>query len=324
MDYSAFSRDELIERVQEQERLNHELLMEKQRETALDYAWTGNLGHWYWDIRANRVTFNPLKVTTLGYSMCDLPDKVTYSFFTDKLHPEDYTRVMHSMMDHLSGKSPVYETEYRIQSRNGEYKWYYDRGKITRYDDNEKPLFLAGIVFDITDKKEQELDLKRKNRILSEQSYVDDLTQINNYRSLIEHLNTSIANLRKTGTPLSIAMLDIDDFKKVNDTMGHVAGDKVLAGIAGILSDNIRETDFAGRYGGEEFMLILPHTGAAEAKYVTERIRSAVELQQFPEGIHVTISGGIREYRGESITDFIHAADLNLYEAKRNGKNQIV
>lgn len=94
MDYTNFTREQLLERIEELEILNRELLMEKEQETKLEYAWTGNLGYWYWNVKTNTVTFNSLKVTTLGYDKTEIPEHVTYQFFTDKIHPEDYNKTM--------------------------------------------------------------------------------------------------------------------------------------------------------------------------------------------------------------------------------------
>ena len=147
MEYNKFTKKELIERIDELEILNAQLLQEKKEETRLEYAWSGNLGHWYWNVKMNRVTFNPLKVTRLGYTKDEIPHHVPYTFFTEKIHPNDYEKVMDVMTKHLNGQGKVYEVEYRIRTKDGKYKWYYDRGKITKYDKNNKPLFLAGIVF---------------------------------------------------------------------------------------------------------------------------------------------------------------------------------
>ncbi|MGM0432891.1 MAG: PAS domain-containing protein, partial [Spirochaetota bacterium] len=149
-DYTEYSQDELLSRVRELEMLSQELLEEQQRETRLDFSWSGNLGHWYWNVQTNSVVFHPLKITTLGYSLDEVPEEVTYQFFTERLHPEDYERVMQTMRDHLEGKIPVYEVEYRIKAKDGSWKWFYDRGKVTRRSEEGKPLFLAGIVFDVT------------------------------------------------------------------------------------------------------------------------------------------------------------------------------
>ena len=323
MDYTEFSREQLLDRIKSLEMLTQELLNEKEQETRLEYAWTGNLGHWYWNIKTNEVTFNPLKVTTLGYDKSEIPEHVTYQFFTDKLHPEDFQKAMDAMRDHLYGKADVYEIEYRIKAKDGTFKWYYDRGRITQYD-NGKPAFLAGIVFDITEKKETQLELEYKNRILPEISSIDGLTKIGNHRTLIEHLKAEIAETSRTSSPLSIALFDIYDFKKVNDSKGHVYGDQVLVDLASIITKSIRGTDFAGRYGGEEFMVIFPNTTLSVASKISERIRQAVEDYNFVDGLRVTISGGTSQYNNETITELVHSADTKLYTAKRNGKNQIV
>lgn len=324
MDYSEFSREQLLNRINDLEMLNFELLREKEHETRLEYAWTGNLGHWYWNVKSNEVTFNPLKITTLGYDKGEIPEHVTYTFFTDKLHPEDYPKTMKAMLDHLHGSADVYEAEYRIQAKDGSYKWFYDRGRITQTDPSGKPVFLAGIVFDITEKKETQLELECKNRILSEMSSTDGLTNIANHRTLIEYLHSQISEAERTGNPLSVAIFDIDDFKKVNDIKGHVAGDQVLTDVAARIKKSIRDTDLAGRYGGEEFMVIFPDTPLLQAQKISERIREAIEARPFLDGVRITISGGVSLYNGEDIGALIQSADANMYEAKRTGKNRIV
>lgn len=117
MNYSKWTRSELIQRIESLERLNQHLLNAEQEETLLQFGWSGNLGHWYWDVPTNSVTFNPLKVTTLGFTMDEIPHPVTYQFFTSRLHPEDYQRVMDNMIQHLQGNTHVYEVEYRIQAK---------------------------------------------------------------------------------------------------------------------------------------------------------------------------------------------------------------
>ncbi|MDD3747150.1 MAG: diguanylate cyclase [Anaerostipes sp.] len=324
MDYTDFSHEQLLERINELELLNGQLLMEREQDTKLEYGWTGNLGHWYWNVKTNSVTFNPLKITTLGYEKSEIPENVTYQFFTDKLHPEDYQKTMDVMMDHLYGKVNVYEVEYRIQTKDGDYKWYYDRGKITKYDEDGKPLFLAGIVFDITEKKRLQEELEYKNKILAEMSSIDGLTKISNHRTLVEYLTAGIADVGRVNSSLCIAIFDIDDFKQINDRNGHVYGDEVLIEIAAIIKNSIRSTDLAGRYGGEEFMVVFMNTELEIAATIAERIRKSIENTLFANGISVTISGGVKQYNGENVTDFIHEADKNLYEAKNAGKNLVI
>lgn len=323
MDYQGFSREQLIERIYSLERLTKELRKEQEQETRLEFAWSGNLGHWYWDIRTNTVTFDSQKVTALGYDLTEIPETVTYQFFTDKLHPEDYQSTMEAMMKHLQGEAEVYEVEYRIRTKEGDYKWYYDRGKITQVDEAGKPLFLAGIVFDITEQKEMLMELEAQNLILAEMSSVDSLTKIGNHRTLMEHLKSEMALALRKKTPLTIVMFDVDDFKRINDEKGHIYGDQVLREVAQLLQKSMRKGDLVGRYGGEEFMAIFPHTTLADGKKIAERIRKTVAEHDFISGMRVSLSGGVWEYKTESITELIHAADQQLYEAKRNGKNRV-
>jgi PAS domain S-box-containing protein len=181
-DYSEYTREQLISRVQELENLNEAFLEEKEKEELLKFSWTGNLGHWYWDFTINKVTFNPLKVMALGYSREEVPEEVTYQFFTDRLHPDDYERVMEEMRLHLKGEREVWEVEYRIQTKQGQWKHFHDRGKVTKRDEQGNPLFLSGIVFDITKKKETEEELEEKNKQLNE-----EINNRDKFFSIISH-----------------------------------------------------------------------------------------------------------------------------------------
>ena len=123
------------------------------------FPWAGNLGRWSINIKTHEVICNPLKVEALGYSMEEL-DPV-YEFFTKLLHPEDYEPTMEAMRKHLRGETPAYEAEYRIRSKDGEYKWFYDRGIITERDEEGYPVWVAGIVFDISEQKSKQEELQR-------------------------------------------------------------------------------------------------------------------------------------------------------------------
>jgi diguanylate cyclase (GGDEF)-like protein/PAS domain S-box-containing protein len=324
MEHSKMSKKELLRRIEELETLNRELLREKEAETKLDFAWTGNLGHWYWNIKSNTVVFNPLKVKALGYTMEELPASVGYQFFTDQLHPDDHQSTMDAMTAHLRGEKKVYESEYRIKAKDGSWKWFHDRGKITQWSKEGSPTFVAGIVFDITEKKEREETLERSNENLKVTVDTDALTGIRNRKAIMGELESRVIQASINKTPLTVVMLDIDHFKRVNDTRGHMFGDKVLKEVASILAHTLRGLDTVGRYGGEEFLVILPNTDAENAIAVAERMRMNIEMFDFGEGYHITISGGAKEFKGEDETELIDGADKNLYAAKNNGRNQIV
>jgi diguanylate cyclase (GGDEF)-like protein len=156
--------------------------------------------------------------------------------------------------------------------------------------------------------------------------YTDTLTGIANRRIFLESLGGAIAFAQRHQTPLSIIMADLDDFKSVNDTFGHNAGDQVLQAFATLLMENSRQEDLAARFGGEEFIMMLPGTGAEEAAVLGERVRRHWQEMTSPAfSIRVTASFGVAAYQpGDTVDGFIERADQALYDAKMMGKNQVV
>ena len=323
MDYKDWSSNDFISRIGELEMVIEEIKKEKDQYELLNFAWTNNLGHWYWVIPANHVHFNPLKVTSLGYTEAEIPETVDFQFFTSKLHPDDFGRVMKVMEDHLSGKLPAYEVEYRIQTKEGGWKWYYDRGKITQYDENGSPKLVSGIVFDITNTKRLQEELLEKNQQLEMMMKIDGLTGLYNHNAIMAALDEAMQKARNTGEELMAFLFDIDDFKRINDHFGHIAGDHILAGIAKFILTQLRDNDVAGRYGGEEFLIIFPKTSEDKGIQLAEYLRQNIESQRFDGRISVTISGGIANFMGQSVEAIIKEADDYLYQAKNNGKNKV-
>jgi two-component system cell cycle response regulator len=158
----------------------------------------------------------------------------------------------------------------------------------------------------------------------------DGLTGLYNYRTLHERLKHEFDRSKRYGSPLSLIMLDIDLFKKVNDDYGHTQGDVVLREVADILRKSTREVDLLARYGGDEFVVILPETQSKNAALLAERIRLAVRNHAFrvtDTGTHITISLGLATYPAPGISDskeFIHHADRALYEAKNSGQDKVI
>jgi diguanylate cyclase (GGDEF)-like protein/PAS domain S-box-containing protein len=324
IDYTNFTNKELINRILDLEDIIKCLKAEKDQAELLKFPWIGNLGHWHFNIQKNIVVCNSKKITTLNYNIDEIPATFGHEFFTDKLHPEDYERVMDNMRQHVTGKTNAYEVEYRIQTKDGKWKWFYDRGQTIKYDDSGKPLIVAGIVFDVTEQKEIELKLKEQNEKLLEVVNTDYLTKVYNSRALYEKLETEICKSKMNNEPLCILILDIDRFKQVNDTYGHLVGDKVIAKVAEIIKTTIRETDVVGRYGGEEFLLILPNCDLERGYRISELVRYNIQESEFHSNVKITISGGLKQFDDEGIEILIDSADKCLYRAKNNGRNQIV
>ena len=169
-------------------------------------------------------------------------------------------------------------------------------------------------------------ELKKKNDVLSKLSITDELTSQYNRRYIIEQLDLRIKESIRYENPLSIIMIDIDHFKYVNDTCGHAVGDEILIEISLNIKNNIRECDLFGRYGGEEFLVILPNTDLKAANSVAQKVNKTVKslcFNQLPDKC-VTISCGVAEFKKNmKYKELIEAADKCLYKAKLNGRDKV-
>jgi diguanylate cyclase (GGDEF)-like protein len=173
----------------------------------------------------------------------------------------------------------------------------------------------------------KETELKAVLAQADEISHTDALTFLPNRRQIIADLQREVIFSDKYGTPLSISMLDIDYFKMINDTYGHTVGDEVLRTLAGEMRDHIRYPDTIGRYGGEEFLIVLPHSTLKAAAEQAERLCRLVRSLPVKSGeqeIAVTISVGVAQYKfhREDWETFLSRADAALYQAKKSGRNQ--
>jgi len=178
--------------------------------------------------------------------------------------------------------------------------------------------------------RERTQALEEANLRLASLSTTDALTGINNRRHFNEELKREIARSIRYNSALSLLMLDIDFFKKVNDTFGHLFGDEVLKVIGQVLHNSLRKHDICARYGGEEFVVLLPETGVREALIAAEKIRLIIASKQiaFEQAVaKVTISIGIAYFNAKTMGDeskLIDAADKALYQAKRSGRNKSI
>lgn len=164
----------------------------------------------------------------------------------------------------------------------------------------------------------------RMLRMLREQAEIDELTGLYNRREAREILQVELERCQRYGTPVTAAILDIDRFKTVNDDYGHGVGDEVLSHLASLLRGRLRTNDRVGRWGGEEFLLVLPHTDEASAAKACEGVRQAIEGASFTNGLQITASLGVAEYApNEGLEALIERADQALYRAKTSGRNRV-
>ncbi len=178
--------------------------------------------------------------------------------------------------------------------------------------------------------KERELTEERIRMMekLQKLAITDGLTKLYNSRSFYSQLELEVDRFNRYQHPLSLLLLDIDHFKEYNDAYGHLEGDKVLVRFSQIIKSCLRANDSAYRYGGEEFMVLLPETGGERAKTVAQRIRKTLEIEKFIPGsgkeVQITISIGVTQYfRKEELSTFIQRADKAMYLSKQNGRNKV-
>jgi diguanylate cyclase (GGDEF)-like protein len=200
---------------------------------------------------------------------------------------------------------------------------------------SEADITLLGVVADIVSaarlrvRMEKKLrgqreELIDKNLRLQEAVIRDSLTGLFNHGHIHDLLQREVELASRYDRPLSIIMVDLDYFKSINDDYGHKAGDMVLIGLANLMLHLFRETDLVGRYGGEEFVVLLPETDEESAMVAAERLRRKIAEVNFP-GLdrRVTLSAGVAGYKGQTITHLINEADERLYRAKARGRNRI-
>ncbi len=237
--------------------------------------------------------------------------------------PEENRDILSKLHDDFIEKGTEIRGEWEVVNKINERKNILaDAVRIKGLDDKNKKVTF---VMDVTELQHIKEELQLKNELLALQVKKDGLTDVYNHNAVYDKLYEEILRRKRYKQSLSIIMFDLDDFKKINDTYGHQAGDSVLRHFSTILKNSIRATDIPGRYGGEEFLVIMPSTGLNAAYLVAERVRkSSAESIGVDTGIRVTVSGGVVEHNNDDdIIKTINRVDENLYKAKANGKNRI-
>ncbi|SFG33950.1 sensor domain-containing diguanylate cyclase [Neptunomonas qingdaonensis] len=278
-------------------------------------------GLWDWNILDNSLFLSPQWYRMMGYGPHEI-SAPSLSTWNSAVHPDDAERVTRLLQEHLNSKSSRYEAKYRLRNRNGDYLWVHDRGLVVKRDSDNKALRMIGLVLDIT-----------QSQLLAEQlfhhSQRDDLTGLYNrktgYELFGQYLNVSI----QQNTQMQIVMLDIDNFKLINENYGHLNGDKAIQHFAKTVPKLLRKTDLLFRWGGEEFLLLCPDTAQDTALNLINRLLK--QLSQHPfltednRAVFMTASAGISGYphHGSCISDLVKSADGAMYQAKAEGKDKV-
>lgn len=226
--------------------------------------------------------------------------------------------------DFLQGKEhQEMRQEWDVINKNGELRTIITEAARIEGDDGE--LRKVTFIIDITQRKQLEERLRKANERLDHLAHHDELTELFNRRAGLQRLDEEVKRCERYGSTFSIAMYDLDNFKAVNDTFGHSAGDSVLQQITALVSEVLRDTDLHIRLGGEEFLIIMPGVNAEEAFQGMERVRETVAQQTFSEHqLTVTLSSGVASYTNSSGTRLLDRADKAMYQAKQAGRNRVV
>lgn len=247
-------------------------------------------------------TWEELKATTL--------DALT--------HPEDVDRDERSVHDLLDGKIPSYHVEKRYRHAFGHYLWVLLTVSLIR-DRHGGPLYLVSQVQDISERKEL---AERLEHLVDH----DFLTGLFNRRRFQQEVAREVERTQRYGAKSAVLMIDLDNFKNVNDSFGHKAGDDLLKGVAGALRNRKRQTDVLARVGGDEFAMLLPETDADQAQLVAEGIVKTLGRQVAVLGeqtIRISASVGVAAFDGLRAVEVLEFADLAMYEAKQAGRNRV-
>ncbi len=243
--------------------------------------------------------------------------------FNELILPEDRDAVWQIWDEAQDSGQPV-KLEYRIRAANQQEKWVFEQGMFVEPGNRHPraPRFIEGLIIDITDRKRAEADLYRV-------SIHDELTGLHNRRHLMERLARLAAEQARNGRIFSVALIDLDFFKRINDTYGHPAGDFILVEFAAMLEANVRPYDLVGRHGGEEFILVALDTDGDQTAALLDRLRIIVRDRIFVfegQSLRITFSAGVASSQGTapvSAESLIAEADRRLYAAKAQGRDQI-
>ena len=244
-----------------------------------------------------------------------------FNQWRDSIYPDDLDYAERSLAEVLV-KGAVEDREYRIIDAEGRVRWLSDKCFINQQSDNDHRLIIVGMAEDITEKKLLEGELHRM-------ATTDVLTQSSNRRHFFDCAQQAFESARLEQTPFAFLLLDIDDFKLINDTYGHQQGDYVLQRIADLGKAVLRRGDLFGRIGGEEFAAVFPGCTPQIAQQIAERLQREIQRLEFcheDQAFGVTVSQGLTgiSAKDESLDSLFARADAAMYQAKRQGKNQIV
>lgn len=313
----------------------------KQAEKALEqseerwkFALEGaNDGVWDWNYQTGEVLYSKRWKEMFGYAEAEIGN--TRSEWLDRVHPDDLAGVVKIIKLHLYSKTSPPSVEYRFRCKDGSWKWTLGRGMVVSRNSEGKPLRLVGTNSDITERKQMEEQVRQL-------AFFDPLTKLPNRRLLNDRLSQAMSASKRSAFYGAVMVLDLDNFKPINDTHGHLVGDLLLIEAARRLNSCLRETDTVARFGGDEFVVMLSDLNpdkaesTSQAGIIAEKIRTCLSepylliIKRDGEADaaiehHCTASIGVALFIGNKASqdDVLKWADAAMYQAKDGGRNSL-
>jgi diguanylate cyclase (GGDEF)-like protein/PAS domain S-box-containing protein len=303
-----------------------------------------HLDVWANDLETGEVVRKATKLfTQLGYAENELED--TVEGLISLVHPDDKAQVQNTLKAHIEGKTQFYECEFRFRHKSGAWVWFANNGKILNSPNVKSKKLLVGVVYDVNERRLQEDELRHLNAELSKQKNLleelnatlrhmamfDSLTNLPNRRLLIDRVERAITASKRSQQTGAVLFIDSDNFKAMNDSHGHQAGDLLLQSIAARLVGAVREHDTVARLSGDEFVIMLDDLSSSvpeatqQVITVVEKIMGSLNAPYpMPFGTYSnSCSVGIALFDGhsKSFDEICTQADSAMYESKRAGRN---
>ena len=302
--------------LKQQRQIERSLLVSEERwKFALEGAGEGV---WDWNLVTNEVFRSERWHSIYGYAEGEIG--LTAQDGRKLIHSEDLARAIEDIEDYLAGRTSTFVSEFRLQCKNGTWKWTLSRGMIVSFDTEGKPLRMIGTHTDISERKHAEAQISRL-------AHYDVLTGLPNRVLFHDRFEHELAKAGRVKCPITLMFLDLDRFKEVNDTLGHDIGDLLLQETARRLSHNVRATDIVARLGGDEFTIIL--NGLDDISVINRIAQGMLNSLAEPfrlgnETLYITASIGITIFPtdAENIEILIKNADQAMYTAKQQGRNR--
>lgn len=272
-------------------------------------------GLWEWNIETGVFYYSDTYIELLGYSPLEAPKH------NNGTHPDDFKKTDAKLRNHLEQESPVYTSELRKITHKGTYEWFYESGQVVERDAQGKALRLIGTLRNISRRKKSEA-------LILLQTYRDDLTQLPNRKMFNDRLEQAILHAKHHGGAFAVVFIDLDNFKEVNDTLGHSMGDALLVETAKRISRCVRETDTVSRLGGDEFTLLLPDVDDVHIiNRILYKILSTLRepfILDADNKLFISASMGVAIYPDDAndSESLLKNADQAMYAAKNLGRNQ--